>query len=134
MIRYINNEILKASSTLTYIVKPSAPSTEQDLFNSTSLVIWSGASDNTIYKDASVNYAFRAIHDATHLETKLGFTPEHEVEMGRIQAARLASRCKSLLADVFYCEIALQAKYYLETNTFVADQVEFFYKNIKVLK
>lgn len=113
------------SSTLTYIVKPDAPSTVQDLFNSTSLIIWSGGSDSTIYGDASVNYAFRAVHDMTHLETRLNFTPEHEIEMGRIQAAKLASRCESLMADLFYCEIALQAAHYLQHGDFVADQKSF---------
>jgi hypothetical protein len=68
---------------------------------------------------------FRAIHDSTHLITKLNFTPEHEIEMGRIQAAALASRCESLLADLFYIEIAEQAKYYLNNGIFVTDQINF---------
>lgn len=125
MIKYINNKILQMSQDITYTIKDIAPSTERELFNSSSLIVWSGGSSNTIYQDPKVNYAFRAVHDNVHLITGLGFSPVHEIEMGRIQAAALASRCESLLADLFYCEIAEQAKYYLETNTFVENQISF---------
>lgn len=132
MIKYINYEILKLSKDLTYIVKDNAPSTELELFNETNLVIWSGASNNTIYQDETVNWAFRAIHDATHLKTGLGFSPQHEIEMGKIQAALLSSQCKSLLADLFYCEIAEQAKYFSQNGTFVDDQVTFTKQFLKI--
>lgn len=110
---------------IEYIVKDSAPSTELELFNAPSLVIWSGESDNTIYNDPKINHMFRAIHDSIHLKTGLGFSPEQEIEMGRIQAAALEANCKSLLADLFYIEIAEQAKYYLKNGIFVKDQVTF---------
>jgi len=131
-IRYINSEIMTMAAKLTYSIADQAPSTELELFNSTSLVVWSGQSDNTIYQDATVNHAFRAIHDAVHIETGLGFSPQDEIEMGRIQAAKLASQCKSLLADLFYCEIAEQASYYEKNGVFIPNQVEFTQKYINL--
>lgn len=130
LIRYINNEVLRQSKNLRYTIKEIAPSTIQDLRNESSLVIWSGASDATIYQDASVNYAFRAIHDALHLKTGLDFSPKHEIEMGRIQASKQSS---SLMSELFYTEIARQAEYYLINGVFVQDQVNFTKQYIKGL-
>jgi hypothetical protein len=131
MLDFINAEILKQASSLKYTVAAEAPSIEVELFSSPSLVIWSGASDNTIYQDASVNWAFRAVHDALHLETGLGFSHAHEVEVGRIQAARCTS---DLMRELVYCETALQALYHEKTGLFVADQVEFTINHLKSLK
>lgn len=122
LIKYINREILKQAASLKYSVADLAPSTETDLFNAPSLVVWSGASDATVYQDETVNWAFRAIHDAMHLETGLSFSVEHEIEMGRIQASKQSS---SVLADLFFCEIAGQAQYYKQNGVFVSNQVEF---------
>ena len=113
---------------LKYTVKDKAPSTELELFNSPSLVIWSGESHNTIYQDESVNWAFRAVHDDYHLKTGLGFSPEHEIEMGRIQASKIDS---DILAKLFYIEIAGQAEHYLKTGQFVQDQVAFTLNALK---
>lgn len=131
-IQYINSEFLNMARGLNYSVADFAPGTENDLFNSTGLVIWSGASENTVYDCPKVNHAFRALHDAKHLETGLGFNPEQEIEMGRIQAAEMASQCKSLMADLFYCEIAEQARHFQENGEFVTDQVAFTKKYLKI--
>jgi len=120
--RYLNQTILNMAKDLNYTVKSQAPSTELDLFNSPSLVIWSGESHNTIYQDKTVNWAFRAIHDAMHLKTRLDFSPEQEIEMGRIQASKIGS---DIVAKLFYIEIAGQAEHYLKTGQFVQDQVKF---------
>lgn len=124
-IEYINSKVLSEGKHLKYTVKRQAPSTESELFSSTSLIIWDGESNNTVFQDPLVNYSFRAIHDSIHLKTGLGFSIDHEIEMGRIQANILASRCDSLLADLFYCEIAEQAKYFKLNGTFVKNQIEF---------
>lgn len=130
-IKYINNEILKQASLLNYIVADVAPSTESDLFSSTGLVVWSGASDNTVYQDAIVNYAFRAIHDHAHKLTGLGFTIKHEIELGCIQAAKQSS---DLMADLFYYEIAGQALYYKQNGVFVADQLTYMTNKLSLYK
>lgn len=126
---YINHKILNEARNIRYIVKSEAPSCEKDLFNCGELVIWSGASDNTIFQDEKVNFAFRALHDALHLKTGMNFSPENEIELGRIQA----SRYDGILADLVYCEVSLQAKYFLNNGVFVQDQVLFAKQNVKGL-
>jgi hypothetical protein len=98
-----------------------APNSALDLFTGPSLVVWSGASEHTIFGDARVNWAFRALHDALHLKTGLGFSPEEEIELGRIQA----NQYSGLMADLVYIEVAKQAEYYLKSGLFVTDQVLF---------
>jgi hypothetical protein len=122
MIRYINQTILSQTKDLKYTVSEVAPDTEASLFSSTSLVVWSGQSDNTIYQDSSVNYAFRALHDDLHLKTRLGFSVDHEIELGRIQANMFSS---NLLQDLVYCEVALQAEHFRQTGQFIQNQLEF---------
>lgn len=127
-LNYLNNTILKKAKGLRYLVKDLAPQNENELFNSSGLIIWSGSSDNTIYQDKSVNWAFRALHDALHLKTGLGFSPKHEIEMGKIQASKESS---SFLAEIIFCEVAEQAAYFEKTGLFVADQVEFTLNYLK---
>lgn len=119
MNNYINNLILNTAPRHT--VADRAPSTVGELFSQPTLVVWSGASDNTIFKDPIVNYAFRALHDQLHLKTRIGFTPAEEIELGRIQA----NQYTGLMADLVYVEVAKQAEYYLKNGIFVPDQVEF---------
>lgn len=121
-IQYVNNLILKQASSLKYIVKNEAPSTELELFNSPTLIVWSGASDNTIYQDNNVNYAFRALYDVLHLETKLNFSVDAEIELGRIQASKYDS---DIMQELVYCEVAMQAMHYKTTGQFVSDQIAF---------
>jgi hypothetical protein len=128
LILALNQEVLKQARGLRYTVSDVAPSTESALWSQPTLVVWSGASDNTIYGDAAVNYAFRAIHDAMHLKTGLSFSPQHEIEMGRIQASKIGS---DLIAKLFYIEIAGQAEHYLKTGQFVQDQVQFTINQLK---
>ena len=119
--KYVNNLILKQASKLNYRVSSNAPGTFKDLYNSTSLVIWDGASDNSWFQDASVNYAFRALHDTLHLKTMIGFTPKEEIELGRVQA----NQYTGLMADLVYSQVAGQAEYYLNNGIFVPNEVEF---------
>lgn len=125
---FINSEILRQAKGLVYTVNEIAPNNETDLFNSTGLVIWSGGSDTSIYNDPIVNYAFRALHDALHLETGLGFTHDQEIELGRIQASRFDS---DLMRELVYTEVAGQAKYHKETGLFLVDQVSFTLNALK---
>lgn len=130
LIHYINNKIMDKASSLKYSVADLAPNNEIELFNASSLIIGSGASDLSLYGDKKVNWAFRALHDALHLKTGLGFSHLEEIELGRIQA----SQFDGILADVIYCEVSMQAKYHLETGLFVLNQVLFtkaFLNNIR---
>jgi hypothetical protein len=133
-LKYINQTILRQASRLDYIVKDAAPSTEVELFNSPSLIVWSGQSDKTVFQDETVNFAFRALHDALHLKTGLNFTHDAEIELGRIQASKYDS---DLLRELVFCEVSIQAMYHKETGLFLQDQASFtenFLKNVKVLK
>jgi len=128
LIQYVNRQVLKHAKGLQYSVKADAPSTETALFSSTSLVVWSGASDSTIYQDALVNYAFRAWHDSLHLATGLDFSVDAEIELGRMQA----NQCDSdLMRELVFCEVAGQAMHYRNTGKFVENQVEFTVNYLK---
>lgn len=127
--REVNQLILKQASKLKYSVKDIAPNTFVDLKASPSLVIWSGESDKTIFSDKTVNWAFRALHDALHLKTGLGFSPESEIELGRIQASQYVG----FMSNLVYIETAGQAEHYLKTGRFVLDQVEFTLTELRKL-
>jgi hypothetical protein len=129
MFRELNNKILKQASKLNYTVSEVAPSTMTDLVNNSTLKVWSGASDNTIWNDPSVNYAFRALHDKLHLITGLGFTPDEEIEIGRIQA----NQYEGLLADLVYIETTGQAEYFKQNGVFVQDQTMFTMEKLKLV-
>lgn len=130
MIREFNNLILNQASKIKYRVADVAPNNEIELFNGPkTLVIWSGASDTTIWTDARVNWAFRALHDNLHLKTGMSFSPQSEIDLGRIQASQYAG----LMSDLVYIETAGQAEYFLKTGRFVLDQVEFTISELKKL-
>lgn len=124
-----NNLILSQAEKLRYSVAPLAPNSERELFNNRSLVIWNGQSNNTIWNDPKVNFAFRALHDKLHLDTRLDFSVPAEIELGRIQA----NQYSGMLSDLIYCEVALQAKHFEATGNFVTEQVSFTLANLKLL-
>lgn len=122
----INNLILM-SAPKRFTVSDVAPNSFSALHNQPSLVIWSGESDHTIFGDARVNWAFRALHDQLHLSIGLGFSPLEEIELGRIQA----NQYSGLMADLVYIETAGQAAHYLKTGRFVLNQVEFTINSLR---
>lgn len=121
-VRFVNGLILRQANKLTYRVADLAPSTEVELFTTPSLVIWSGASEGTIYGDAAVNWAFRALHDTLHLRTRMDFSVDAEIELGRIQASQYDS---DLMRELVFAEVSLQAAYFKKHGTFVPDQAAF---------
>ena len=127
MFREINRLILMSAPK--HEVKLIAPGTFQELYNQPSLVVWSGASDASIFDDPSVNWAFRALHDALHLKTRIGFSPAEEIEIGRIQAAQYSG----LMADLVYIEVVRGAEYYLKTGGFILNQKEFTINELRKL-
>lgn len=129
MNREINDLILKTAPK--HIAAAIAPSTAKDLFSikGSTLVIWSGACENTIFGDAAVNIAFRALHDQLHLDTGIGFSPAEEIELGRIQA----NQYTGLMADLVYIEVTKQAEYYLKNGIFIQDQVSFTLNELRKL-
>jgi hypothetical protein len=120
------NEIILARAP-SFSVADAAPNCERDLWTMGSMVVWSGASDRTVFGDPAVNWAFRAVHDAMHLATGLGFSPAEEIEMGR----RQASTFDGGVADIVFLETAGQAEYFLRTGKFVEDQVAWTLARLK---
>lgn len=122
---YLNQSILTQSKSIQYVVADLAPSDEKSLFErakTQGLIIWSGASDSTVFNDSSVNHAFRALHDNLHLKTGLGFSPAEEIRLGALQSS--LSPCP-YIAEIIRIEVAEQAAYYLSNGIFVVDQIDF---------
>ena len=92
--------------------------------------VYSGGSDNTIYGDKEVNYAFRAWHDFHHVKQSLSFTPEDERQVIACQVndilalygdTKISRECIAVLrADGIG-----QVKYYEKYQDFPQDQAKF---------
>ena len=92
-----------------------------------SILVWTGASDRTIYGDAYVNWMFRAWHDLCHLNSgvcnrehgKLGcFEVSAEYDVADYQCRGLSD----LLAQVVQREVVGQATHYSNTGESIHDQ------------
>ena len=124
-----------------YDVAEDAPSTLEALTAHIArkgrMLVYSGASDATIFGDREHNYAFRAWHDWHHWKRQLPFTPEGEREVARHQEndlyrvygqprteeEQLRRRTHARLID---CEINGQIKYAQNHNgEFPKDQIAF---------
>lgn len=112
--------------------RPVAPATLADLLRLTGpLVVWDGASAATIYGDARVNHAFRAWHDAAHIDGQYPFTLEGEVAACEHQIAcarRRFPRLPDSLAALIRIEVVGQAEHFAAFGTFPADQSTFHWE------
>lgn len=69
-------------------VSPNAPSSFEALkaqYDCGRMVVWDGASDDTVFAEPRVNYAFRAWHDLTHIVYQCPFTIDGESEALNMQ-------------------------------------------------
>lgn len=128
----LNRKILGFANKLRYTVKSYAPETFQELKASKtgSLIVYDGASENTVYGDPKVNHAFRAWHDALHLSLNADFTSEGEYRVG-IEQARLID--SDIMARIILAEVNGQVEYFERHGCFPANQLQFTlnYVNIK---
>lgn len=126
----LNNKILKLAPK--FIAKDIAPHSFETLkSNSTAgLVVWAGASDQTIYGDSKVNHAFRAWHDSLHIKLNAPFTLEGERLVGLEQARILKS---DLQGQIIVAEVVGQIEYYSGYSLFPIDQVKFIKNYLKGL-
>lgn len=115
-------------------VSDDAPGTFEELqahYDRTGrILVWSGASENTIFGDREVNYAFRAWHDANHLRFALPFTLMGEMLVADIQKGQVRKRYGDGRYTDFYnalieMEVVGQAKAFHETGAFPEDQMAF---------
>jgi len=121
----------RRANTPRFEVRDVAPQTVAEMFQAYSetgrIVVWSGGSESTIYRDASVNYLFRAWHDWTHLKTGADFSLAGEIYNCRAQAQPVGSE----LAKLLQVEIVEQAKFFFRTGDFPKDQVLFTIETLK---
>lgn len=86
-------------------------------------------SDQTIFADREVNYAFRAWHDWTHYTYKLPFTLEGEYAVSIQMLRDLAKVYGKQRAMEFWPfideEVNAQAEYLHVTDEFIVDQYQF---------
>ena len=93
------------------------------------LIVDGANSDNTIFADAEVNYAFRAWHDWCHWRYQLPFTLEGETRVALRQIDHIRSLYGKTDADAFakviWEEVVAQAEHYSITGEFPKDQRAF---------
>ena len=105
-----------------------APQTYRELaqYRGEKLVVWNGASDRTIYAHRDVNYAFRAIHDMTHLELNAPFDTHGEYRVARrcLDNARAAGLSTDALKALYFDSFG-QFAYFRRYGQFIEDQEGF---------
>lgn len=123
-----NSKILRLAPRFT--AKDDAPSSFETLKASATggLVVWSGASDKTIYGDAFVNWSFRAWHDSIHLKLNADFSLEGEKRVAIEQCRIIQS---DALARVIMGESIGQVEYFLKYGFFPVDQMTFMRNYLK---
>jgi hypothetical protein len=92
------------------------------------LPVWNGCSENTIYTDRGVNWAFRYWHDVLHCQMKLGFDPASEKRIGTVHVKHVQDSfgIHSLEALLMYADTIGQTMYAeLHNGVFPDDQLEF---------
>ena len=94
--------------------------------------VWTGASENTIFGDPRLNWAFRAWHDLIHVTNGEAFTLIGEINVAAIQCHQvgvfLADETpvqRKVVRSLIMCEVVKQAQYFTEHGRFPEDQVQF---------
>lgn len=94
------------------------------------VLVWSGASDQTIFGDPEINYAFRAWHDSRHITENLDFSLDSEIKVCLAQIRDLRAiygngRLLQHFADILSAEVIGQALYERANGGFPIDQAGF---------
>lgn len=108
-------------------VRDHAPDTLQGVLAHPGIV-YAGSSDQTIYGDPCVNWAFRAWHDAEHACGLFDFTLAGEALACEAQIKRLLQsypRAPQSWVTIIRAEVIGQAVRYHETGSFPDDQFTF---------
>lgn len=115
---------------IRFTAKDIAPNTFADLkreCTTTSLVVWAGASEGTIYGAPDLNHAFRAWHDSIHIRFNLPFNLDGEREAALIQAQSLGD----IPGRIILAEVYGQALYAAKHGAFPTDQAAFIAAYLK---
>jgi len=94
-------------------------------------VVWSGASNNTIWGEPKNNYLFRAWHDSIHIKHSLDFTISNEIQASKIQCEIASRLIGDNFADIIDAEARGQVLYYDKYGEFPTDQESFIRSFIK---
>jgi len=133
----LNEAILRVVELLLpggFTVSDFAPATYDKLTShldaGRKMVVWSGASNETIYGDPHVNYAFRAWHDWCHWTGSHPFTPEGEYAVYLMQCGHLVSLFGPSMRLERWCrilraEIVGQQEYFYQNGCYPANQRRF---------
>jgi hypothetical protein len=117
-----------------WIASDDAPATYDELDVTRAehgrIVVWTGASERTIFDDIETNWAFRAWHDAAHLRHALPFTIEGETATAYVQAADIVAEYgddtdAADMVALLLCEVIGQAEIFAACGEFPADQMAF---------
>ena len=117
-----------------YLISEDAPDTYDKLVVHLDcgkpLVVFAGGSEQTIYGDREVNYAFRAWHDWCHWRGGHPFNREGEQAVYAMQCQHLVQLYDYSLRtrrwfDILYAEIIGQQLYFEQHRQFPADQRAF---------
>lgn len=88
-------------------------------------------SDNTIYKDRTINTLFRFYHDVTHLENDLSFSEKGETLTARKHLEdALRHGLSPLACSILWADTYGQVKYYFTHKQFVKNQLDFVWNCI----
>jgi hypothetical protein len=98
--------------------------------NTGRICVWSGASENTVFGDAEVNYAFRAWHDSKHLQGKHHFSESGESAVADMQCADIRALFGNTAEADYFClivqaEVMGQLEYKEKFGGFPLDQYGF---------
>lgn len=123
------------ASYIDYEVSDNAPDTFEGIvqhYNDMGkLLVWSGASDNTIFSNPQSNYAFRAWHDFCHIRANADFTPSGERQAMLMQMRmvsdleHLSMKAKAICAEFLKCEVMAQLAYEAQHGSFPSNQKQF---------
>lgn len=86
--------------------------------------IWTGASDNTIFGEPTINHKFRAWHDFIHITQGYGYDFVGESICSVIQQSQLPNNWH-FEKNLIHCEIVGQAQYFMLHGEFLKDQRKF---------
>lgn len=94
------------------------------------IVVWSGASEVTIFADPEHNQAFRAWHDAVHYDLQAPFTLAGEAAVAFAQVGQIVRRYGADANVIEWSarilsEVIGQAIHEVQVGDFPADQVQF---------
>jgi hypothetical protein len=129
-----------------YEVADDAPDTYETLRAHLDLTkqmkVWSGGSENTIYADKEVNWAFRAWHDWCHYNGRHAFTVIGEravFEMQKLHLLLLYGDCPQThrWIDILRAEVIGQQEYFYKNGHYPHNQrifVEIYLKDSHFLQ